>query len=508
MAGNDEVILLVFRHNAGIIRGTGLREHVVSRTDRQVAIARFLESVSPYRATWAERALSRLRPDVVFFPQHALFPKRVAAPVVVTVLDLQHLVFPENFSWVDRLFRAGIYRYSVRHADRVITISEATQQSVLDCYGGDPARITPILLGFDARERGHMQPIYPLPQKYWYYPAATLPHKNHLCLFRTWAQLHDAKHVADSLVLSGIRTPYWRQLEREIRRLELANVITHLGYLDDGQVATVYSQAKGVLFPSLFEGFGLPVVEAAEWNKKVLVSPLDVYRELGVPDDSMVDFSDAEAVWRAMQAPGPTRLGEEVTHRIDVRIIAATNRDLKKEIEAGRFRRDLYYRLAVFPIEVAPLRQHKEDIPLLAAHFLDEAAASFNRSRPRLTEANIIHLQQYDWPGNVRELRNVIERAVIVSRGDTLHFDLTLDWRQTADSDDAREPGATAGAVLSDLEMKHFERDNLLAALRQSNWKIYGPGGAAELMGMRPTTLLSRIKKFGLEKPRRQVKPR
>jgi len=211
---------------------------------------------------------------------------------------------------------------------------------------------------------------------------------------------------------------------------------------------------------------------------------------------------------RVLQEGEFERVGEEVTRRIDVRLIAATNRNLKQEIEAGRFRRDLYYRLAVFPIEVAPLRQHKEDIPLLAAHFLEHAAASFDRPLPRLTEANIIQLQQYDWPGNIRELRNVIERAVIVARGNTLHFDLAPDWRKPADADARGESTSDAGRVLSDVEMKRFQRDNLLAALRQSRWKIYGPGGAAERLGVRPTTLLSRMKKFGLEKPRQHVIPR
>jgi len=102
----------------------------------------------------------------------------------------------------------------------------------------------------------------------------------------------------------------------------------------------------------------------------------------------------------------------------------------------------------------------------------------------------------------------VIERAVIVARGNTLHFDLAPDWRKPADADARGESTSDAGRVLSDVEMKRFQRDNLLAALRQSRWKIYGPGGAAERLGVRPTTLLSRMKKFGLEKPRQHVIPR
>jgi len=117
---------------------------------------------------------------------------------------------------------------------------------------------------------------------------------------------------------------------------------------------------------------------------------------------------------RVLQEQQYERVGDEKTRQVDVRIIAATNRDLQKEVEAGRFRQDLYYRLNVFPIEVAPLRRRKEDIPLLASHLLEHAARKLNCAQPRLTKAHVIKLQSYDWPGNVRELQNVIERAVII----------------------------------------------------------------------------------------------
>ncbi len=211
---------------------------------------------------------------------------------------------------------------------------------------------------------------------------------------------------------------------------------------------------------------------------------------------------------RVLQEGEFERVGEEVTRRVDVRIVSATNRDLKAELEAGRFRRDLFYRLAVFPIEVAPLRQRKEDIPLLAEYFLERAAAELNRSGPRLTHANIIRLQQYDWPGNIRELRNVIERAVITSRGDVLHFDLPHHTAHPAEAGGSNSPLSGRGPVLPDAEVVRLRRENTLAALEEARWKIYGPGGAAELLGLPPTTLLSRIKRLGIEKPRRPGQPR
>ncbi len=205
---------------------------------------------------------------------------------------------------------------------------------------------------------------------------------------------------------------------------------------------------------------------------------------------------------RVLQEGTYERVGEENTREVDVRIFAATNRDLKKEAEQGRFRQDLYYRLNVFPIEIAPLHKRKEDIAPLAAHFLDLACSKLklNRSKPRLTQANVLELQQYDWPGNVRELQNVIERAVITCRSRSLCFDLPAS--EPIETETRVEPKQTGPEILSDKEMKRLERKNIAAALQQSGWKIYGPAGAAELLGMKPTTLTSRIRKLGLKRPR------
>ena len=127
---------------------------------------------------------------------------------------------------------------------------------------------------------------------------------------------------------------------------------------------------------------------------------------------------------RVLQEKSYERVGEEKTRRADVRIVAATNRDLKKEVAAGRFREDLYYRLNVFPLRVAALRERKEDIPLLANHFVELLVKELGCPKPRLTRAGIETLQGYDWPGNIRELRNVIERAVIFAQGGALEFDV------------------------------------------------------------------------------------
>jgi DNA-binding NtrC family response regulator len=205
---------------------------------------------------------------------------------------------------------------------------------------------------------------------------------------------------------------------------------------------------------------------------------------------------------RVLQEKSYERVGEEKTRHADVRIVAATNRDLKKEVAAGRFREDLYYRLNVFPMKVAALRDRKEDIPLLAAHFIEISVKDLGCPRPRLTRAGIETLQGYDWPGNVRELRNVIERAVIFARGGALEFDVPGTGSPVdLTSFERLDVGQAELEYLTESEMRRRERENLFVVLRRTGWKIKGVDGAAELLGLKPTTLISRIEKLGLKRP-------
>ena len=205
---------------------------------------------------------------------------------------------------------------------------------------------------------------------------------------------------------------------------------------------------------------------------------------------------------RALQEKQYERVGEDRTRHADVRIVAATNRDLKKAVAAGRFREDLYYRLHVFPIQVAPLRERKDDIPLLAKHFVDLSVKELRCPKPRLTRAAVARLQNYSWPGNVRELRNVIERGVILARGGPLYFDLPVTDSAPVPASSKTPPGTKAAvAFLTEAEMQGRERENLIAVLEQASWRIKGVDGAAELLGVKPTTLLSRMKKMGLKRP-------
>jgi transcriptional regulator with GAF, ATPase, and Fis domain len=207
---------------------------------------------------------------------------------------------------------------------------------------------------------------------------------------------------------------------------------------------------------------------------------------------------------RVLQEKLYERVGDDRTRRADVRIIGATNRDLKKAVAAGRFREDLYYRLNVFPIQVAPLRNRREDILPLARHFLELSVRDLKCPKPRLTRACAVKLQDYEWPGNVRELRNVIERAVILARGGVLDVDLPVAASgpiRYATTSRAPAVASEGSEFLTEAELQSRERANLLVVLNKANWKIKGPNGAAELLGVKPPTLLSRMNKWGIRRP-------
>ena len=173
---------------------------------------------------------------------------------------------------------------------------------------------------------------------------------------------------------------------------------------------------------------------------------------------------------------------------MDVRIIAATNRDLEKALAAGEFREDLYYRLNVFPIICPPLRDRKEDIPLLANHFARKYGTRFGKTGIGIPKDVIETLQAYDWPGNVRELENVVERAIIISQGQSLDLG---DWL----------PKRTASHEASPLlTIEELERGHISRVLESVNWKVRGELGAAKILGMKPTTLEARMKKLDIER--------
>ena len=185
-----------------------------------------------------------------------------------------------------------------------------------------------------------------------------------------------------------------------------------------------------------------------------------------------------------------------------MRIIAATNRDLTQALRQGRFRSDLYHRLSVFPVHLPPLRERREDIPLLTAYLATRKARQLGRSINQIASSILERLAGYDWPGNVRELENVLERAIILSRGNTIDPQAVqlgqIPPPPTLSRQSDREAGAEQG---DDDTLEAHDRAHILRVCHKTGWKIKGPDGAARKLGLNPGTLYSRMKKLGLQRP-------
>ena len=193
---------------------------------------------------------------------------------------------------------------------------------------------------------------------------------------------------------------------------------------------------------------------------------------------------------RVLQEGEFERVGDEVTRHINVRIIAATNRDLRRESEEGRFRLDLFYRLSVFPLDLPPLRDRRQDIPLLTASFVKQACSRLHLPEVKVPQREVDRLQGYDWPGNVRELQNVVERAVILAKGRPLQFQLDGGRARSLPSTKQEQ----SAGFFTESQWREMERENLLKALKQARGRVSGKGGAAELLGVNPNTLASRLR--------------
>ncbi|MBC8423640.1 sigma-54-dependent Fis family transcriptional regulator [bacterium] len=215
---------------------------------------------------------------------------------------------------------------------------------------------------------------------------------------------------------------------------------------------------------------------------------------------SEIPLESQTKLLRVLQEGEFEPVGDEHTRKVDVRILAASNRNLKGEVAAGRFRQDLYYRLAVYPIRVPPLRDRVEDVAPLAVHFLERACRKLGMRAPELTRRHLARLESYPWHGNVRELQNMMERAAIISSSDELRLDLPSPHAANNGENNGYPFLGGGASVLTDAEFRALERDNIVAALARTKGKVSGPGGAAELLGVKPTTLAYRMSAMGIEK--------
>jgi glycosyltransferase involved in cell wall biosynthesis len=307
-AGSDSLVAVMDRDLAAALPTVGFERLIVGAGARRIVAERILETYAGRRARGLARAIDD-RADVVLFPQQSIFPLGVRARAVVVVHDLQHLAFPQNFGLFDTTFRARAYPASLARADRIVAISEVTRRELAGRCAIEPSRVQVIPHGLERV----VTPVAPWSPgtPFLYYPAATHAHKGHDLLLRAFAGLRRRGLGPPRLVLSGQRTSLWGRLEKLGRELGVGEDVIHLGFLPGPEVDRVYAGADAVVFPTRFEGFGLPVLEAVERGKRVIVSRLSIFDELGVPRRWQIDFSHPDQLAAALALEGPTVLEKQ-----------------------------------------------------------------------------------------------------------------------------------------------------------------------------------------------------
>ncbi len=310
----DELLLLLDRDLDREVKGEGWAKVVMPYGARSLVARRIAEAYTPWRDRESRRAIEAARPDVTLFPQQSIFPARAPGAAVLTAVDVQHLFHPENFGPFDRTFRPRVYPRSLERADRVIAISRFTLRCLEERCGLPAGKGIAIPLGVEPAAPATAAPLPAglVPGTFLYFPAATWAHKGHDRLLRSWGALRKSGRTAGRLVLTGQRTPLWeRELLPLARSLGVAEDVLHLGFVSRPEVAALLGGARAVVFPTRFEGFGLPVVEAAKAGARVVASRLEVFEEIGLPAENQIDFDDPEALARALELPAPTLLLQE-----------------------------------------------------------------------------------------------------------------------------------------------------------------------------------------------------
>ena len=317
----DEVVFIVNRDNRKFVPDK-YEVYEVPWGQRRTSLKRMVEALIPIIPSGLSDMFKTLKLDVIFHPHQAMFPVAPFIPSVVTVADIQHLYYPQYFALADRFFRALSYKRAVYRCDRIMAISEFTASCVVEKYGVSKERISVIHHGFEPQDTGEVLALEGIPVPYIYYPAASFPHKGHRVLFESFAELKRAGRIPHKLVLSGVRDGYWQELRALISAEGMDEEILDYGFVSYTDVFSLYSGADAVVFPTEYEGFGLPVLEAAQFGKKLICSKLSVFNEIGVPERFQIDFSDAEQLLERIMCSDPFLLETEaITWKDSIRQI-------------------------------------------------------------------------------------------------------------------------------------------------------------------------------------------
>ena len=311
VAGGNDLLLLLDRDLDREIEGRGWSKVLMPYGARELVARRIAEAYTPWRDRGSERAIGAARPDVTLFPQQSIFPHRAPGAAVLTAVDVQHLVLPGHFGPFDRTFRPRVYPRSMARADEVIAISEFTLRTLRERCGLAAGKGVAIPLGVESETAGPglALPVGLSAGAFLYCPAATWPHKGHDRMFHAYAALRREGRIRERLVLTGQRTRHWGgELLPLARGLGIAPDVAHLGFVPHAQVAPLMAGARAVLLPTRYEGFGLPVVEAAAAGARIVASRLEVFDEIGLPRENQVDFDSPVELAAALERPAPTRL--------------------------------------------------------------------------------------------------------------------------------------------------------------------------------------------------------
>ena len=272
---------------------------------------RVLEAFTPYRCKAIREVVKASEVDVMFFPHQAMFPFPCPVPSVITVHDLQHVYFPQHFSLFDKAFRATVWKKSLLECNHIIAISNATAKSLMGEFGVDSSRISVVHHGVNVLEIESVEPPCRPGSPYFYYPAASYPHKGHLQLVQSFSSLKQKGYLEkEKLVFTGMKTDHWNKVQRWINTNGMEQEINHYGHVPYAEVLSLYKNAKAILFPTEFEGFGIPVLEAIQFRKIIICSRVDVFSEIGVPDSAQIDFSDSCLLLAALSELKETKLGK------------------------------------------------------------------------------------------------------------------------------------------------------------------------------------------------------
>ena len=308
-SGSDpthEIYFIVGPDVADELPADALRQ-VISLSENGLVGWRCAEAFTPLKARGIAQRIDAAGYDAILFPQQSVFPITVQTSAVLTVVDVQHLHRPEHYGLFDTCFRRAVYPRSLKRSCKIIAISEATKRDLVTLCGVNSSKVDVIHLGFDSTPVGPAGPRV-VQDPYLYYPAATFPHKGHADLLRCFARVKVVQKNDLKLVFSGMQTPLWKQLQKQICALGLEGEVLHVGFVPYEQVESLYQHAEAILFPSEFEGFGMPVLEAARHGKPVFCSNLPVFEELGVPEENRLDFRNEDALLTIINALKPTVL--------------------------------------------------------------------------------------------------------------------------------------------------------------------------------------------------------